>query len=49
MISINESSYVRVWLNENYALNKITSDIKIRSENMMIHQLFSAIADHVAI
>lgn len=48
MIAINDSSYIRVWLNENFALNKIAPGTHVPNENVMINQVFSVIMERVS-
>lgn len=48
MIAINDSSYIRVWLNENFALNKIAHGTHVQNETVMINQVFSIILERVS-
>ena len=47
MIGINQKGQVRIWGNENFAVNEIRKGSSVRSESVMINQLAAEISKHV--
>ena len=47
MMAINCAAQIRVWANENFALNMVESGKKLWSENQIVQSIFHTIAGHV--